>query len=57
MLEKILNFEISDVKIERLIDETTALAVFRIITEGQNRHSLPISLVVPLINQHRLYKH
>jgi hypothetical protein len=44
MLKKILNFEISDAKIERLIDETTALCSFRIITEGQNRHSLPISL-------------
>jgi hypothetical protein len=45
-LQKLLDFEINDVKLERLIDDTTALVKLRIVTEGQNKHNLPMSIDV-----------
>jgi len=46
MLKRLLEFEIQDINIERLIDETTALCEFRIITAGSNKHNLPLSIEV-----------
>jgi len=46
ILNEILEFEILDANIERLIDNSTALCSLRIITEGSNRHNLPMSLDV-----------
>lgn len=45
-MQKLLDFEINDVKLERLIDDTTALVKLRIVTEGPNKHNLPISIDV-----------
>jgi hypothetical protein len=44
MLKRLLEFEIQDIKIERLIDDSTALCEIRVITEGQNKHGLPLSI-------------
>ena len=44
--KKLLDFDITDVKIERLLDDSTALVRLRIITEGSNKHNLPMTIDV-----------
>lgn len=41
-----LKFEVTDAKIEKLIDDTTSLCLFRVISDGQNSHGLPLTLDV-----------
>ena len=45
-MQKLLDFDITDVKIERLLDDSTALVRLRIITEGSNKHNLPMTIDV-----------
>lgn len=45
-MQKLIDFEITDVEIERLLDDSTALARFRIITAGNNKHNLPMTIEV-----------
>jgi len=45
-LTEYLKFEVTDAKIEKLIDDTTSLCLFRVISDGQNSHSLPLTLDV-----------
>ena len=45
-MNRLLRFEITDAKIEKLIDDSTALCSFRVISDGENKHSMPMTLDV-----------
>lgn len=45
-MQKLINFEINDIKIERLLDDSTALCEFRIIDDGPNKHSIGLTIDV-----------
>jgi len=42
-LYKSANFDISEIKFQKLLDHSTALVLFKICTSGDNKHELPFS--------------
>lgn len=45
-MQKLLDFEITDARIEKLVDDTTVLCEFRVISDGDNKHEKPLTIDV-----------